>query len=352
MENQNKFKVVEDITVLDCSTEYMFSQTKKYIADKYKWQGIADDAMLAKLWEKVEVGYTVIDFKLPKYDNDTVNAAFDELGMLHGKCTDKTGNLASDFNLNKKIDQLPVFIGVKSNETGYYSLEILANYNSRSDEGTTLYTSIGWCDSRKDEEIAAETLQQAKPFFWSFVNWVKVFIADTLNGLGETISAIAKKVEQGIFNDHLEVRVGSIRTVIEQQSNGQGSMLKFKFAENNKDSAYFYTYNDKVYGVFKGTKLVFDPTASPYTGNDVSGVEIVGAHFEDVLMAKGGYSSFIDLLKTYVPYAPAASLTEKGVIKMAGKVDALAGDATLVQAVDRINTLIAYLKSAGLMSEN
>lgn len=56
-----------------------------------------------------------------------------------------------------------------------------------------------------------------------------------------------------------------------------------------------------------------------------------------------------DLFKSY---APAASLTEKGAVKMAGKVDALADDATLVQAVDRLNTLIAYLKSAGLMSEN
>ena len=53
MENANKFKVVKDITVLDCSTPYMFNQTKKYISNKYKGLGIADDAMLAKLWENV-----------------------------------------------------------------------------------------------------------------------------------------------------------------------------------------------------------------------------------------------------------------------------------------------------------
>lgn len=347
MENQNKFKVVEDITVLDCSTEYMFSQTKKYIADKYKWQGIADDAMLAKLWEKVEVGYTVIDFKLPKYDNDTVNAAFAELGMLHGKCTDNTGNLASDFNLDKKVDQLPVFIGVKSNEAGYYSLEILANYNRSSDEGTTLFTSNGWCDSRKDEEVAAETLQQGKPFSWSFVNWVKVFIADTLKGLGDVVSAIAEKIEQGIFNDHLEVKVGSIRTVFQSQPGEQGARLDFCFTRNKRSSAFFVTHAEP--SQYKGTALVFDPTASPYTGSDVSGVQILGGKHYDVLVATGGYSSFLDLFKSY---APAASLTEKGAVKMAGKVDALADDATLVQAVDRLNTLIAYLKSAGLMSEN
>lgn len=349
MENKNKFKVVEDITVLDCSTEYMFSQAKKYIADKYKGQGIADDAMLAKLWEKVEVGYTVIDFKLPKYDNDTVNAAFAELGMLHGKCTDNTGNLAFDFDLDKKVDQLPVVIGGIGNGADYYSLEILANYDRSSDEGTTLYTSIGWADSRKDEEVAAETLQQGNPFLWSFVNWVKVFIVNSLNWLSEGIGEIAEKVEQGIFNGHLEVKVGNIRTVIEQQSNGQGSMLKFNFVENNKVSAYFMTYNEKAQPSFKGTKLVFDPTASPYTGHDISGIEITGAHWGDVLMAKGGYHSFAGLFKSY---APSASLTEKGAVKMAGKVDALADDATLVQAVDRLNTLIAYLKSAGLMSEN
>lgn len=349
MENLDKFKVIKGITVLDCSTPYMLNQTKKYIADKYKGLGIADDVMLAKLWKDIVAGYTVVDFELPKYDIDTVNAAFDELGKLYGKCTDITGDLAFAFNLNKKVDQLPVFIGVKGDDASYYSLEILANYNSSSDEGTTLYTSIGWCDSRKDEEVAIETLQQGKLFFWSFVNWVKVFIADTLAGLGGVIRAIAEKVEQGIFNDHLEVKVGNIRTVIEQQSNEQGSMLKFNFVKNNKDSAYFFTYNEKAQSVFKGTKLVFNPNASPYTGSDVSGVEIIGAHWGDVLMAKGGYSSFLELFKTY---APVASLTEKGAVKMAGKVDALADDATLVQAVDRINTLIAYLKSAGLMSEN
>lgn len=56
---------------------------------------------------------------------------------------------------------------------------------------------------------------------------------------------------------------------------------------------------------------------------------------------------------TVMPAAlPLASTTERGGVKMAGKVDALADDATLAQTVDRLNTLVAYLKSAGLMSEN
>lgn len=350
MENLDKFKVVEDINVLDCSTPYMLSQTKKYISDKYKGLGIADDAMLAKLWKDIVADYiTVVDFELSKYDNDTVNAAFAELGTLHGKCTDYTGNLAFEFNLNKKVDQLPVFIGVKGDDAGYYSLEILANYNRSSDEGTTLFTSNGWCDSRKDEEIAAETLQQGKPFFWSFVNWVKEHIAKELIELEEFLGYIEEKVEKGIFDKRLEVKTGSIRTVIEKSSNQRGSMLRFNFVKNNKDSAFFITYNEAGQPTYKGTRLVFDPTASPYTGSDVSGVEIIGSNFGDVLLASGGYSSFANLFKSY---SPAASLTEKGAVKMAGKVDALADDATLVQAVDRLNTLIAYLKSAGLMSEN
>lgn len=49
---------------------------------------------------------------------------------------------------------------------------------------------------------------------------------------------------------------------------------------------------------------------------------------------------------------PDATPTEKGAVKMAGKVDALADSATLAQAVQRLNTLIAQLKSAGIMSEN
>ena len=253
MENANKFKVVKDITVLDCSTPYMFEKTKKYIADKYKGLGIADDAMLAKLWENIEVDYSqfiypiVVDFELTKYDTETVNAAFSELGDVRGRITDNGGNNVRFFDLNKKAHQLPVFIGDENNFAGYYSLEILA-YNKLSPrDGMTLYTSIGWGDSRKDEEVAVETLQKGKPFFWSFVNWVKNYVGNMLNAFQFYLAGIMEQLEQGM---------------------------------------------------------------------------------------------------------PAATTEEKGAVKMAGKVDALAGDATLVQAVERLNTLIAQLKSAGIMSKN
>ena len=251
MENANKFKVVRDITVLDCSTPYMFEKTKKYISNKYKGLGIADDAMLAKLWENVKVDYanliypTVVDFELTKYDTETVNAAFNELGYLRGRTTDNEGNNVEFFDFRKKAYQLPVFIGDFNNYAGYYSLEILSYHISA--EPTTLYTSIGWCDSRKDEEVAVETLQKGKPFFWSFVNWVKVYIGNMLNVVQATFVQIFEQLEQGV---------------------------------------------------------------------------------------------------------PDATLTEKGAVKMAGKVDALAGNATLAQAVERLNTLIAQLKSAGIMSKN
>ena len=253
MENANKFKVVRDINVLDCSTPYMFEKTKKRIADKYKGLGIADDAMLAKLWENVEVDFsqfiypTVVDFELTNYNTETVNAAFDELDNLTGKCTDNNGEIIRKIAFIKKVDQLPVFIGNANNNAGYYSLEILANYIDGSDKGTTLYTSIGWCDSRKDKEVAVETLQKGKPFVWSFVNWVKNFIGNYLILILSYIEEVMQKLEQGM---------------------------------------------------------------------------------------------------------PAATPTEKGAVKMAGKVDALADGATLAQAVERLNTLIAQLKSAGIMSEN
>lgn len=253
MENANKFKVVRDISVLDCSTPYMFEKTKKRIANKYKGLGIADDAMLAKLWKNVEVDYatflypTVVDFELTKYDTETVKAAFDELYQLTGKYTDNNGVLIGKVAFIKKADQLPVFIGNANNYAGYYSLEILANYIDGSDKGTTLYTSIGWIDSRKDEEVAEETLQQGKPFFWSFVNWVKNYVGNSLNSFGTYLGEILQQLQQGM---------------------------------------------------------------------------------------------------------PAATTEEKGAVKMAGKVDALADSATLAQAVQQLNTLIAQLKSAGIMSEN
>lgn len=256
MENANKFKVVRDISVLDCSTPYMFEKTKKRIANKYKGLGIADDAMLAKLWKNVEVDYanflypTVVDFELTKYDTETVKAAFNEIGTLYGKCTDNTGKVIRGIEFSKKADQLPVFIGNANNYAGYLSLEILANYNRSSDKGTTLYTSIGWGDSRKDEEVAEETLQQGKPFFWSFINWVKNYVGNALNILQSAYESILQQVA-GMLQD-----------------------------------------------------------------------------------------------------LPAATTEEKGAVKMAGKVDALADNATLVQAVERLNTLIAQLKSAGIMSKN
>ena len=246
MENANKFKVVRDITVLDCSTPYMFEQTKKRIADKYKGLGIADDAMLAKLWEDVEVDYanftypTVVDFELTKYDTETIKAAFRELGDLYGVVTDNSGEELGKVYFGRKADQFPVFIGSGNNQAGYYSMKILA-------KGTTLYTSIGWIDSRKDEEVAVETLQKGKPFFWSFVNWVKNYVGKALNLFQSYLEEILQQLEQGM---------------------------------------------------------------------------------------------------------PAATTEEKGAVKMAGKVDALADSATLAQAVQQLNTLIANLKSAGIMSEN
>lgn len=354
MENANKFKVVRDITVLDCSTPYMFEKTKKYIADKYKGLGIADDAMLAKLWENVKVDYaqnkfpTVVDFELTKYDTETVKAAFRELGDVRGRITDNNGEIYYFFAFSKKADQLPVFIGDINNNAGYFSQEILAYNNLSPVNGMTLYTSIGWCDSRKDEEVAAKTLQQGKPFLWSFVNCVKVYVLKALNSVFGEIFEKLENLEQGIFS-HLEVRRGGINTVIEKPSNKRGTVLKFNFSDNNKDSAFFITYNDEGQPTYKGTRLVFDPKASPYTGNDQSGVQIIGAKGGDVLLATGGYSSFADLVNIY---APAATTEEIGAVKMAGKVDALAEGATLAQAVERLNTLIAQLKSAGLMSEN
>ena len=354
MENANKFKVVRDITVLDCSTPYMFEKTKKRISDKYKGLGIADEAMLSKLWKNVEVDYsqftypTVVDFELTNYDTETVNAAFEELGDLRGRSTDNNGEIVDFFDFSKKVFRLPVFIGGYNNSTGYYSLEILAYNNLSPLEGMTLYSSIGWGDSRKDEEVAVETLQKGKPFFWSFVNWVKNYIGNLLNGFQSYLGQILEMLEQGIFR-RLEVGKRNVKTVIEKDSNKRGSVLKFNFTDNNKDSAYFITYNEKGQPNYKGTRLVFVPTASPYTGNDQSGVQIIGAKNGDVLLATGGYSSFANLFKSY---APDASSTKKGAVKMAGKVDALAGDATLAQAVERLNTLIAQLKSAGIMSKN
>ena len=257
MENANKFKVVKDITVLDCSTPYMFNQTKKYIADKYKGLGIADDAMLSKLWENIEVDYanfvypTVVDFELIKYDTETVKDAFREIGNLYGKVTDNSGEELGSVYFGRNAGKFPVFIGSGNNQAGCFSLVILANYNRGSDKGTTLYTSIGWCDSRKDEEVYVETLQKGKPFFWSFVNWVKNwvknYVTNSLNGLNSYLEIIIQQLQQGM---------------------------------------------------------------------------------------------------------PAATTTQKGAVKMAGKVDALADSATLAQAVKQINTLIAQLKSAGIMSEN
>ena len=63
-------------------------------------------------------------------------------------------------------------------------------------------------------------------------------------------------------------------------------------------------------------------------------------------------SYLVEIMQKLEQGMPAATTTKKGAVKMAGKVDALADGATLVQAVERLNTLIAQLKSAGIMSKN
>ena len=58
------------------------------------------------------------------------------------------------------------------------------------------------------------------------------------------------------------------------------------------------------------------------------------------------------VIKGATVYNSTPGVTRDRAVKMAGKVDALADGATLAQAVERLNTLIAQLKSAGIMSEN
>ena len=202
-----------------------------------------------------------------------------------------------------------------------------------------------------DEQVDVALEQQGKGLIASFVRYVKSKIGgffklisdDSFQTLGSNNATIDNRgtIRIGYDNDNTH---GNVWTELKKEgfwqyvtSNSGDSIIQNRIITTNVDktTCAVMIYPDRY-------KIGFDKDPAQY------GIVISGKKETDLLTAQGGVLDSTTLAKK----TDYASTTEYGVVKMAGKVDALADGATTAEVADRLNTLIAYLKSAGLMSEN
>lgn len=375
MENLDKFSVIKGATVYNSTPGVTRNRAVKLLRDKYNFltEAQKEDKIDGKLSPSSKT--IAIDFDLEKYDADTINAMIAELGTVWLKLSEKSGTDLYGVEMEAKTGyyeevKTGLFVARYSSYPYIdgYNIEILAQYDKETNKGITIYSSVGWLDDKKDKETDKNIYQQGKTWFWSFVNFVRYAV----KAIRDEIAAVKKET------DKITDLRGDVRSIEEKTVGVRGGYAQTTgfHAENRFSNAWAGEYfteliPEGMYSTIKGLEypalqVLCEPDGRKKTysvrllidtknqtgwtlDKTHSGIIFDTATAGDVITANGGYSSFADLFNLY---APAASPTKKGAVKKAGKVDALAGDATLVQAVERLNTLIAQLKSAGIMSEN
>lgn len=158
-------------------------------------------------------------------------------------------------------------------------------------------------------------------------------------GIQRGMSTDKKKYRGLIINGH-----GITFGTTEKEYYPQQGALQWKIVQWGRNNIS----NKEFYGVYIDPSQAVSGGEATSASNILNGVYIKGKSANDLLTAVGTTYDKSSLI-TKTSYA---STTNYGVVKMAGKVDALSDNATTAQVADRLNTLIAYLKSAGLMSEN
>ena len=375
MENLDKFSVIKGATVYNSTPGVTRNRAVKLLRDKYDFLTEAQkkdkiDRKLSPLSNTI-----AIDFDLGKYDSDTINAMIAELGTVYLKLSEKSGTELYGVEMEAKTGyyetvKTGLFVAGYSSYPYIdgYNIEILAQYDEESDKGITLYSSVGWLDDEKDKETDKNIYQQGKTWLWTFVNFVRYAV----KAIRDEIAAVKK--DTGKITDLQE----DVRSIEENTVGVKGGYAETTgyHAERRFSNVWagdYYTelIPEGLFTMIKGLRIpalsvIFDSNKSRKTysaglfidtknqtgytlDKTASGIIFDTATAGDIVTANGGYSSFSGLFNDY---APAASPTKKGAVKMAGKVDALADNATLAQAVQRLNTLIANLKSAGIMSES
>lgn len=375
MENLDKFSVIKGATVYNSTPGVTRNRAVKLLRDKYDFLTEAQkkDKIDSKLSPSSNI--IAIDFDLGSYDADTINAMIAELGTVWLKLSGKSGTDLYGVEMKAKTgyyEEVKTGLFVASYASypyiDGYNIEILAQYDKETNKGITIYSSVGWLDDKKDKETDKNIYQQGKTWFWSFVNFVRYAV----KAIRDEIAAVKKET------DKITDLRGDVRSIEEKTVGVRGGYAETTgfHSENRFSNAWVGDYfteliPEGMYTLIKGLEypaiqVLFEPDRSRKTysakllidsshqtgwtlDKTHSGIIFDTATAGDVVTANGGYSSFADLFKSY---APAASLTAKGAVKMAGKVDALADSATLAQTVQQLNMLIAQLKSAGIMSEN
>ena len=196
MENLDKFSVIKGATVYNSTPGVTRDRAVKLLRDKYDFltEAQKEDKIDRKLSPRSNI--IAIDFDLGKYDADTINAMIAELGTVYLKLSEKSGTELYGVEMEAKTDyyyeEVKTGLFVASyNSYPYidgYNIEILAQYDEDSDEGITLYSSVGWLDNDKDKETDKNIYQQGKTWFWSFVNFVRYAV----KAIRDEIAAVKK----------------------------------------------------------------------------------------------------------------------------------------------------------------
>lgn len=186
MLNSDKFKIVQDVRVFETGTTYQFNLFKKYLSDKYYSSGVINAEELEQMLASLESGYMYVDFDLPSYDQETVDAAakeYDPFQLIWNESTYGTQPTV----VNTKLPLL----WIKGSSAFFEdTVDIYAKYDKSTDKGIKIFHETGWGKSAKNAEIDQNTRQRGNSFMWSFINWVCYYMHTMVKRIYTRVSTL------------------------------------------------------------------------------------------------------------------------------------------------------------------
>lgn len=336
----------------------------------------ANEAEAYNKGKKIRYQSDNLAFKALRLDND--NTVTEVVSGYSSRCYSWTGGWGSG------VENAPIYRFSVNGRTPGMTTCILYDadrvWSAALTTGYVIATFPGWAaypaPYNDMDKVVDETFgQQGKSVLGSFVTTMKSRVWNILGKVNNLLTAAALKImdtssttEDYSYN-YQNLGAENIYALRDRSSTYNAKNNKLAVGYYDDESAQVRQYgfavmvNKSKYAVAKLSTdtwinkqhdaccllLNTDNFKSFYKQEpDYVGVYITGKKTTDLLTAQGGILDSTTLAKK----TDYASTTEYGVVKMAGKVDALADGATTAEVADRLNTLIAYLKSAGLMSEN
>lgn len=336
----------------------------------------ANEADTYNKGQKIRYWGNNLAFKALRLDDN--NTVTEVISGISSRCYSWTGGWGSG------VENAPIYRFSVNGRTPGMTTCILYDadrvWGTAQTTGYVIATFPGWAaypaPYNDMDKVVDETFgQQGKSVLGSFVTTMKSRVWNILGKVNELLTAAALKimdtssVTKDYSYNYQNLGAENIYALKDRSSTYNANNNKLAVGYYDDESAQVRQYGFAVmvdnsrYAVAKLSTdtwikkqhdaccllLNTDNFKSFYKQEpDYVGVYITGKKATDLLTAQGGILDSTTLTKK----TDYASTTEYGVVKMAGKVDALAEGVTTAEVADRLNTLIAYLKSAGLMSEN